>query len=78
MDQRYTDEIESRYGQMRCPVRIIWGEQDGWIPIERGRELAKRIPGSSFLVVPNAGHLVQDDTPEALVVALFGGLVLRP
>ena len=32
MDQRYTDEIESRYGEMRCPVSIIWGAEDGWIP----------------------------------------------
>jgi pimeloyl-ACP methyl ester carboxylesterase len=77
MDQRYTDEIESRYGQMRCPVRIIWGEQDSWIPIERGRELAKRIPGSSFLAVPDAGHLVQEDAPEALVAALLSALVLQ-
>lgn len=73
MDQRYTDEIESQYGQMRCPVRIIWGEQDGWIPIERGRELAKRIPGSSFLTVSDAGHLVQEDAPEALVAAFIHG-----
>jgi len=79
MDQRYTDEIESRYGQMRCPVRIIWGEQDGWIPVERGRELAKRIPGSSLTIVPEAGHLVQEDAPEAIVAALLDDLAsLRP
>lgn len=72
MDQRYTDEIESRYGELRCPVRIIWGEQDGWIPVERGRELAKRIPGSTLRVVPEAGHLVQEDVPEAIVAALLG------
>jgi len=76
MDQRYTDEIESRYGELRYPVTIIWGEEDCWIPIERGRELAKRIPGSSFLVVPDAGHLVQEDAPEALVAALLSGLLL--
>jgi pimeloyl-ACP methyl ester carboxylesterase len=76
MDQRYTEEIESRYGHMRCPVRIIWGEQDGWIPLERGRELAKRIPGSSLLVVPDAGHLVQEDAPEALVAGLLSDLAL--
>lgn len=71
MDQRYTDEIESRYGEMRCPVRILWGEQDSWIPIERGRELARRIPGSSLRVVPEAGHLVQEDAPEAIIAALL-------
>jgi pimeloyl-ACP methyl ester carboxylesterase len=77
MDQRYTDEIESRYAEMRCPVRIIWGEQDAWIPVERGRELAKRIAGSSLRVVPDAGHLVQEDAPEAIVAALLGDLAVR-
>jgi len=76
MDQRYTDEIESRYGELRYPVTIIWGEEDCWIPIERGRELAKRIAASSFVVVPDAGHLVQEDVPEALVAALLNGLLL--
>lgn len=72
MDQRYTDEIESRYNEMRCPVRIIWGEQDSWIPVERGRELARRIAGSRLNIVPEAGHLVQEDAPEAIVAALLG------
>jgi len=72
MDQRYTDEIESRYGEMRCAVKIIWGEQDNWIPIERGRELASRIAGASLRVVPEAGHLVQEDAPEAIVATLLG------
>lgn len=71
MDQRYTDDIESRYGEMRCAVRIIWGEQDRWIPVERGRELARRIAGSSLRIVPDAGHLVQEDAPEAVVAALL-------
>jgi len=71
MDQRYTDEIESRYGEMRCPVRIIWGEQDSWIPVERGRELARRIAGARLNIVPEAGHLVQEDAPEAIVAALL-------
>jgi len=74
MDQRYTDEIESRYREMRCPVRIIWGERDGWIPLERGRELAKRIASSSLRIVPEAGHLVQEDAPEAIVAALLSDL----
>ena len=72
MDQRYTDEMESRYGEMRCPVRIIWGEQDNWIPVERGRELARRMAGASLRIVPDAGHLVQEDAPEAVVAALLG------
>jgi pimeloyl-ACP methyl ester carboxylesterase len=74
MDSRYTDEIESRYGELRCPVLILWGEEDRWIPIERGRELAARIPTATLRCVPDAGHLVQEDAPEAIVAALLGFL----
>jgi pimeloyl-ACP methyl ester carboxylesterase len=77
MDQRYTDEIESRYGEMRCRVRIIWGQEDKWIPVERGHELVRRIAGASLRVVPEAGHLVQEDAPEALVASLLRDIVLR-
>jgi pimeloyl-ACP methyl ester carboxylesterase len=74
MDSRYTDEIEPLYGKLRCPVMILWGEQDRWIPIERGRELAVRIPTATLRCVPDAGHLVQEDAPEAIVAALLGFL----
>jgi pimeloyl-ACP methyl ester carboxylesterase len=72
MDQRYTDEIESRYGEIRCPVMILWGEEDTWIPVERGRELASRIPDATLRRIQGAGHLVQEDAPEAIVAALLG------
>lgn len=69
MDQRYTDEVEARYSQMRCPTQILWGEDDQWIPLERGRQLAVAIPGARFQPVPKAGHLMQEDAPEAIVAA---------
>ncbi|MEM5435730.1 alpha/beta hydrolase [Paraburkholderia diazotrophica] len=71
MDRRYTDEVESRYPQMRCRTQILWGEDDQWIPIERGRHLASLVPGARFQAVPNAGHLMQEDAPEAIVAAVM-------
>jgi pimeloyl-ACP methyl ester carboxylesterase len=41
---------------------------------ERGRELAARIPTATLRCVPDAGHLVQEDAPEAIVAALLGFL----
>ena len=70
MDQRFTDEIAGRIPEIRCPVSIIWGEEDQWIPIEQGRKLASMISNSQFRPVPGAGHLVQDDAPEAIVATL--------
>lgn len=66
MDQRYTDEVQDRYSDIRCPVQILWGADDEWIPIERGRQLHAMIPGSDFIPVPGAGHLMQEDAPEAI------------
>jgi pimeloyl-ACP methyl ester carboxylesterase len=71
MSMRFTDEIETRLGEIRCPVTILWGRDDGWIPLERGRELARRIPHARFRVVPEAGHLVQEDAPEAIVATVL-------
>ena len=69
MDLKYTDEIEDRFGDIDCPVQLLWGGSDQWIPPERGRELAKRIPGCSYREVPGSGHLMQEDAPEAIISA---------
>lgn len=71
MDQRFTDEIEARLGSIRCPVGILWGEEDGWIPVAQGHRLAARIPGATFTCVPACGHLVQEDAPEAILAAVL-------
>jgi pimeloyl-ACP methyl ester carboxylesterase len=71
MDQRYTDEVQSRYGELTCPVSILWGEEDGWIPVERGEELASLISHARFTRVAGAGHLMQEDAPEAIVAEIL-------
>jgi pimeloyl-ACP methyl ester carboxylesterase len=71
MDEKYTDEIAGRLGHVGCPTLILWGTQDRWIPIDSGRRLQRLIPGAQLREVPSAGHLVQEDAPEAIVAALF-------
>ena len=73
-DQRHTDEIEPLYAQITAPTLVIWGEADPWIPAARGAELAQRIPGARLEILPNAGHLVQEDQPDELARLLRGHL----
>jgi pimeloyl-ACP methyl ester carboxylesterase len=73
-DQRYTDEIQDRYGTIDIPVLVCWGTDDAWIPVAKGRELAARIPGAQLRLVPEAGHLVQEDAPTELTAALIAFL----
>jgi pimeloyl-ACP methyl ester carboxylesterase len=65
-DERDTDEIEPLYGQITTPTLVVWGAADPWIPVTRGRELARRIPGARLEVLADAGHLVQQDRPDDL------------
>ncbi|KQM97991.1 alpha/beta fold hydrolase [Sphingomonas sp. Leaf25] len=71
MDQRHTDEVEACYGRMECPVTVLWGRDDEWIPVEKGIALAALISERDCSVVPECGHLVQEDRPEAIVAALL-------
>ncbi|MFT6024620.1 MAG: pimeloyl-ACP methyl ester carboxylesterase [Ascidiaceihabitans sp.] len=71
MDQSQTDEIQDSYGPMDCDVRVLWGEKDDWIPFARGQEFADLIAGGKITRIPSAGHLVQEDAPEAIVAAML-------
>jgi pimeloyl-ACP methyl ester carboxylesterase len=66
-DSRYTDEIQDLYPSVKRPVLILWGREDTWIPPEKGRLLNQMIPGSILVEVPDAGHLVIEERPDALV-----------
>ena len=54
-----------RLPRIRVPTLVIHGEQDRLVPIQNGRTVAARIPGSRFEVVQNAGHVLVTDQPEA-------------
>lgn len=70
MDPVHTAAFEPLLGTVRCPVQVVWGAEDGWLPVAQGRMLAERLGARHFVAVPEAGHLVQDDAPEAIVAAL--------
>lgn len=74
MDTRYTDEIEPRYAPLDCPTQILWGERDDWLPVSQGRRLAALLTGGALTTVPDAGHLLQEDAPEAIVAAVLDPL----
>jgi pimeloyl-ACP methyl ester carboxylesterase len=70
-DQRHTDEVQDRYGEIAIPTLVCWGQDDTWIPVDKGHELVARIPGARLALIPGAGHLVQEDAPAVLVEALL-------
>lgn len=74
-DQRWTDEVQPRYGDIDVPTLILWGEQDAWLPVSQGRELQQLIPGSRLHTIPDAGHLVQHDAPTQVTAEIVAFLL---
>jgi pimeloyl-ACP methyl ester carboxylesterase len=63
-------EISERYKSIDIPVLLIWGENDEIIPLEVGRKLAGNIPNSKLVVVPNCGHVPQEECPNQAIEAM--------
>lgn len=57
-DQDLLAENERRLGDVRIPVRVLWGAEDAWMPVDRGRRLHGLSPGAQWREIPGAGHLV--------------------
>jgi pimeloyl-ACP methyl ester carboxylesterase len=68
-DERYTREIEPRYGEIRTPTLVLWGERDEWLVPDSGRRLSRAIPGAKLSLIPDAGHFVPEDQPHELARA---------
>ena len=72
-DQTHIEEIQGMYGSMDGTVNIIWASNDTFIPLKQGEELASLLRANSFVQIPNAGHIVQEDAADAVL----GNLLTR-
>lgn len=69
---RSTEEVEEKYPEVGkdIPVRIIWGKDDKWIPVERAMKLKEKLNAQDLVEIDGAGHLVMYDQPGKLGVEL--------
>jgi pimeloyl-ACP methyl ester carboxylesterase len=56
---------------VKVPTLVVTGEEDAVTGPEVGRDLAAGIPGARFLLVEEAGHLVNLEQPEIVNEALL-------
>jgi pimeloyl-ACP methyl ester carboxylesterase len=64
------------YPNVRCDVKILWGEQDQWIPREKMERLSEMLGDRSkdFVAIPEAGHLIMLDQPERVAFEVYDWL----
>ncbi len=62
--------LNERLNTLSQPSLVITGEHDLTVKTEESFRLARELPGAELVVVPDCGHLPQEEQPEAFIVAL--------
>ena len=60
--------------QLRLPTLVLCGREDGWSPLSRHEQMARLIPGSRLVAVPECGHMSTMERPQAITDALSAWL----
>jgi pimeloyl-ACP methyl ester carboxylesterase len=68
----YSNSVASDLKALGRPALIIWAENDQQIPLKYAQRLHREIPGSHLVTIPDAGHIVLFDAPEAVANAIVG------
>ncbi len=62
VNERYEDALAA----VRCPVELVWGDDDTEAPVVGARVLATAIPGARLTLSRGAGHLLPVTAPAEL------------
>jgi len=59
--------------RVHCPTLVLWGARDHMVPLEDGFDYARRLR-APLRVIPDCGHLLIGERPDACAEAITGFL----
>ncbi|MTW20883.1 alpha/beta fold hydrolase [Allochromatium palmeri] len=62
--------LDARLDALDVPTLVVTGEHDRAVKPEESERLAQAIAGAEFRVIADAGHLPQEERPEAFIAAI--------
>jgi pimeloyl-ACP methyl ester carboxylesterase len=62
--------LETRLGEVRVPVLVITGDDDRIVPTQQSVRLAGEILGAQLAVIPECGHVPQEECPGPFLEAV--------
>jgi pimeloyl-ACP methyl ester carboxylesterase len=62
----YDLKLDRWLHRLRMPTLILWGEADRLIPFQQAPIWAELIPGAELRTLPGVGHLIFDESREAV------------
>lgn len=66
-DNNQIKNLSKKYSKISVPLLLIWGREDSWIPISTIDLFRKDFPKAEVLIIPQCGHIPQEECPEAVL-----------
>ena len=61
---------EAQLGEVRVPVRLVWGVSDQLLPLAYAERMLKALPDARLIPIERCGHVPQLEAPERFLAAL--------
>lgn len=65
-----SDEIIAKLSSITVPTLILWGREDGVIPLKVGELLDQALPNSKLEVFEQCGHIPQEEKPDETIASI--------
>jgi len=63
--------LPERLSGWQVPTTVLWGENDQIMPAANARALVDLIPAARLVIVPGAGHNLQQEQPQVVAAAIM-------
>lgn len=63
--------LPERLPELTLPVLVITGDDDRIVPTAESIRLAEALPDAELVIIPNTGHIPQEESPEQFVTAVL-------
>jgi 4,5:9,10-diseco-3-hydroxy-5,9,17-trioxoandrosta-1(10),2-diene-4-oate hydrolase len=70
--------VKDALAHVTAPTLVVWGADDRWIPIVDADRFVAAIAGARKVVIPDCGHVPQEEKPERVAEVLRGFLAPGP
>ncbi len=67
-------DMEPTLPQLTTPTLVVTGDDDRWVPTSQSIRLASELPNADLVVIPNCGHVAQEECPQEFLEAVISFL----
>lgn len=70
-DMRFVTELADIHRRIDVPVKLVWGDQDPFFPVERARSMVNEFPNASIDIIEAAGLFSHEEDPARVATSLL-------